>query len=656
MYGGLDRAIYEALGDAVVGPIRAHTNLRWLGFYLAHSFGGSGSSWTSRRPRSPQVSTWRFLHSEGYGLAPLFVGRQFVGVDAGGQPVPPDVTPHHRIPHNDWAEANGEVDGRHAVDLANKHDAGNLVDIERGATIYLDLEADGFMSNAAAKSYLKGWFDSVAAAGYRPGVYCSDAVQATDASFVTDGKLIRSVFPNVAIWFFRIPDVQPIVFDETAARLTLPPAAIYQDADGTQPWFGRIACQFACYNQSRAVHGANLKTGASSVHRVEPIDFDASRVTDPSHPEDNRALAFSAFLPGQPAAFSLHSQGAAWQYLDTPQWGEWGQGGFAIPDNTPMADLGYGRFYDTASVAATSRRWGLVDLFGVGIDGSVWTTWRTADGPDHPGEWAAAPQLLNPSMPARFGSKMAAASRKLDVIDVFFINRNHELTATWWSPNDTDWQAHVGPITHGLGFAPATNIAAVTAAHDPERLDLFAVDQSNQVRWVQWRNPGPWQTATVSVTADVDPALGVHGIWHDGQIHIVVGGRDGSLAHFIHRDGEITSADGWIVAGFLPALSLARPMGARIVSAGGVLGVVGVSSTQTLFWSAWNGMSWTSPGRDDAVPAYSSSGRIAVFPFGGDSVDIMVPNQDGEVVLRRLTLSGNPIAPFMLAASWTMLL
>ncbi len=97
-------------------------------------------------------------------------------------------------------------------------------------------------------------------------------------------------------------------------------------------------------------------------------------------------------------------------------------------------------------------------------------------------------------------------------------------------------------------------------------------------------------------------------------------------------------------------------MGARIVSIGGVLGVVGVSSTQTLFWSAWNGISWTLPGGDDAASAYSSSGRIAVFPFGDDLVDIMVPNQDGEVLLRRLTLSGNPIAPFMLAASWTMLL
>jgi hypothetical protein len=148
-----------------------------------------------------------------------------------------------------------------------------------------------------------------------------------------------------------------------------------------------------------------------------------------------------------------------------------------------MADLGYGRWYDIRSFAAASRRKGLVDVFGVGIDGSVWTCWRSVDRPGVEGSWAPVPQLISASGSARHGSAIAAVSRKLDVLDVFFFNTNHEMATTWWSPGDMNWLAHSGPITHGFTFAPGSNIAAIVSPTDTERLDVFAVDWSNSVRW-----------------------------------------------------------------------------------------------------------------------------------------------------------------------------
>ncbi|MFF4948685.1 hypothetical protein ACWC2K_32725 [Streptomyces chattanoogensis] len=137
------------------------------------------------------------------------------------------------------------------------------------------------------------------------------------------------------------------------------------------------------------------------------------------------------------------------------------------------------------------------------------------------------PQVLNPSNPARHGSAIAAVSRRTDVLDAFFFNTAHELTTTWWTPGDPNWQAHGGAITHGFGFAPGTNIAALISPTDSGRLDAFAIDSSNTVRWVQWRTPAPWASATVPLPESADPAVGVHATWHEGQIPLLVEARGG---------------------------------------------------------------------------------------------------------------------------------
>ncbi|MFI9047292.1 glycoside hydrolase domain-containing protein [Streptomyces sp. NPDC053427] len=631
MFGGLDKDNYASLGDAVMGPVRAYTNLRWTGFYLCHQFDATGSSWTAPHShRVPPVSTWRFLRSEGWGLGPLYLGRQWLRTpNAAGHMV--------SVPNPGWSEANGKTDGQHAVELAKG------VEMENGATIYIDLELDGFMNDAEAKRYLKGWFAAVTQAGYRPGAYCWDS---------NDARKICTTFRDVAIWFIRMPEQQPTVYNESDGMLfRLPPAADFVDPEEEPGQIGRVACQFAWYNQERGFPGAKLRTSPTTLHEVNPIDFDAARMPDPSHPEAKTALCLTDFGSNAPAAFFLDPSVAAWQFLENGrQWGDWMQGGIVTPEAVTFKDLGYGRWFDTASVAAASRKTWNVDLFGLGVDGSLWTTRLLSVGDDLP--WSE-PQVLNSSTPARHGSAIAAVSRRTDVLDVFFFNTAHELTTTWWAPGDPDWQAHVGAISHGFSFAPGTNIAALTSPTDSERLDLFAVDSSNTVRWVQWRTPAPWATASVPLAEAADPAVGVHAIWSEGQIHLLVGTRSGRLAHLVHPDGTQGGPSDWSTVGFVPRVAAqARPMAARVTRFSGAVVAVVIDSLGILSWSAYDGVNWTVPGTDVPPKGYSTGGRLAVTVTSPEALDVLLPDQKNSWYVRRLVPSGVPAAPLTTGELW----
>lgn len=619
----------------MLGPIRANTNLRWIGFYLSHSAQGGSTTWIKNRARVPQVSTWRYLRSEGWGAAPIFLARQFL---AGGGANP------------NWTRANGVIDGQLTVRLATESNAINAAEIERGATIYLDLEADGFLSTASAVEYVTGWADTVRASGFRPGVYCLHPGGNPHPAWQSDGKLVRALFPDMPVWMVRIPTPQPKVFDEATGWLTLPAASNFQDADGSVGRFGYLASQFAWYNDSRPPHvSARLKTGPGSFHVVAPIDFDAAMVPDPSHPEDRAALALSAFGPGQPAAFAVTVDGAAWQCNDG-HWGDWSQL-VARSADCPFAERGYGKWFDTRAAAAASRRPGLVDLFLIGIDGTVATAWRTEDRPGVEGTWSV--QAITPPQGARHGSAIAAVSRRLDLLDVFFFNPSHEMATTWWMPADGNWHAHVGAITHGFAFAPGASIDALTSAADSERVDVFAVDAANVVRWVQWRNGAAWQCIPVPMAGLADPVVGAHAAWLGAQLHLLVGLRDGSVVHLMNVDGNLATA--WILLGFLPQIPATRPMGLVLKVLAESLVAVAVASNQALAWSAFEGGLWTLPGVDLALPPYSASGRITAMAADAASLDVMLPNQLGNIVIRRLA-RGAPMAPLTLSGAWEMTL
>lgn len=641
MFGGFDRDSYDALGDNVFAPIRGETTLRWIGFYLCHDAAGGGSTWTARRPaRSPALSTWRFLRSQGWGLAPLYLGRQFLPPLAKGGPARSNPA---------WTEAQGIIDGNHAIALTRMNNAGHLVDIESGATIYIDLENDGFVSVPAAQNYLRGWFDTVRGAGFRPGVYCAHPVPRPGKHYTSDGPLIRTLFPDVAIWFFRIPDTQPVVYNEQNAQLILNSVDEYRDADGslTAPT-GYIAAQYAWYNASRAVTGARLKTGPATFFNVAPIDFDAALVSDPSHPEDRTAVVFSKFKAVEPVVIFLTSDYIWWSSRLGGTWGDW-VGGISDVAQAPLHDLGYGKWFDTRAVAAASRGEGLVDIFGLGVDGSLWTCWCMTDLVAKEDNWSG-PAVIGGPRTARHGSAIAAVSRTAGALDVFFFNTNHELTNAYWRTDSPNWAAQTGPVTHGFNFHPASGVHPLVTAADSQRIDVFAVDWSNTVRWAQWKAPAPWQCVSVAINGSVDPAVGIQVAWHDGRIHLVAAMRDGTLAHLSHPGGNLATP--WTSHGVLPTGAAGwRPTGFCMTAADNVLVVAAVATDQSLVWWGLEAGAWSGPSSNTVTPPYSSAGRVAGFPFDGNSVDVAVLDQSANFFYHRLT-SGAAGSPPTLTETW----
>lgn len=80
-----------------------------------------------------------------------------------------------------------------------------------------------------------------------------------------------------------------------------------------------------------------------------------------------------------------------------------------------------------------------------------------------------------------------------------------------------------------------------------------------------------------------------------------------------------------------------------------------VGSNQSLFGASFENGVW-GPGVDMATPPYSASGRIAAHRFDGSSVDVVLPNHAGSVVMRRLVRGKVALAPLALIRSWEMIL
>jgi hypothetical protein len=137
---GMDVAGYP--GDRVMRSLIKNTNLRWTGFYLTPAPSqGHKLGWMGKHD---------FLRDLGWGIAPIYVGRQVKSV------------PHsdHRL-----TPENGTKDGAHAAELAR------LAGFAFRSIIYLDFE-NGLPLLDEQKEYYAAWAAELQNNGLRPGVYC----------------------------------------------------------------------------------------------------------------------------------------------------------------------------------------------------------------------------------------------------------------------------------------------------------------------------------------------------------------------------------------------------------------------------------------------------------------------------------------------------
>lgn len=160
-YAGIDTNIYP--GPAQLAWLKANTNLRWCGYYLAPAPSHDNTSWMGQR---------QALSAQGWGLAPIFVGQQTVGPGSRSAMGP-----------------QGTTDGLLAAGLASDEGFPPL------SYIYLDWE-DGSSPSQNAQDYIDTWATAVTGRGYRPGIYCSHNLAPGMAA------MLRQIDPALSLRFW----------------------------------------------------------------------------------------------------------------------------------------------------------------------------------------------------------------------------------------------------------------------------------------------------------------------------------------------------------------------------------------------------------------------------------------------------------------------
>ncbi|WP_344804127.1 PLL family lectin [Microlunatus ginsengisoli] len=147
-------------------------------------------------------------------------------------------------------------------------------------------------------------------------------------------------------------------------------------------------------------------------------------------------------------------------------------------------------------LAAVGRTANHLDVFWVGADGSIGTTWYdSAQGmgwADHQPFTIAGPGSAEPA------SHLAAVARTPEHLDVFWIGGDHAIGSTWYDSADgSHWGDHqpfaVTPPRAAIGpGSPIGTPSGFAVARDPDQLDVFWTDPDASVASTWW-NAAPGQ-------------------------------------------------------------------------------------------------------------------------------------------------------------------
>ena len=162
-----------------------------------------------------------------------------------------------------------------------------------------------------------------------------------------------------------------------------------------------------------------------------------------------------------------------------------------------------------ARVSTLARSPDHLDAFAVGSDGAVYTSWRDSnlDG----GGWHHWFRI-GPLGVATFGTRVAAVARTPDHIDLFTVGFDGHIVSTWWDANVDNQQWHAWFQVGTLVAPTKAPVEAIARAKD--QLDLFIVETDGHVytswwnqnvdggRWHDWTQiPSAVSTANGSVRA-----------------------------------------------------------------------------------------------------------------------------------------------------------
>ena len=151
--------------------------------------------------------------------------------------------------------------------------------------------------------------------------------------------------------------------------------------------------------------------------------------------------------------------------------------------------------YTTQQIAAVSRAPGNLDLFVIDSNNHVWTTyWNEQAGWDKDPNGQVNPnghffQLPGAAIFDHTKQKIAAVSRAPGNLDLFVIGLNNRVWTTFWNQSgwNSDWFQLPGTVPFDYTLQ---QITAVSRA--PGNLDLFVIDSNNHVWTTYWNEQAGW--------------------------------------------------------------------------------------------------------------------------------------------------------------------
>ncbi|WP_052409931.1 lysyl oxidase family protein [Paenibacillus durus] len=284
-----------------------------------------------------------------------------------------------------------------------------------------------------------------------------------------------------------------------------------------------------------------------------------------------------------------------------------------------------------APVSTVARRPGILDLFVVGNDGRVYTSWWV-EGTDWSGindNWRS----IGGFFPV--GAPVSAVARRPGILDLFVTGNDGRVYTSWWVEG-TDWSGINDNWRPIGGFFPVgAPVSAV--ARRPNILDLFVTGNDGRVYTSWWVEGADWSGIN-------DNWRSIGGFFPVGAPVSAVARRSGILDLFVvGNDGRVYTSwwvegtdwsginDNWrSIGGFFP---VGAPVSA-VARRSGILDLFVVGNDGRVYTSWWvEGMDWS--GINDN---WRSIGGF--FPVGApvravsrrpDILDLFVVGNDGRV-------------------------
>ena len=278
------------------------------------------------------------------------------------------------------------------------------------------------------------------------------------------------------------------------------------------------------------------------------------------------------------------------------------------------------------AVTAVARTPDHLDLFWVGLDGSVGSNWWDAHANN--GAWNAAFEIAPAGSAA---GAVTAVARTPDHLDVFWVGLDGSVGSNWW-----DAHANNGAWNTPFEIAPAKSAqGAVTAvARTPDHLDLFWVGLDGSVGsnwWDAHANNGAWNTPF-----EIAPAKSAQ-----GAVTAVARTPDHLDLFWVGLDGSVGS-NWWDAHANNGAWNTPFEIAPAKSAQGAVTAVARTPDHLDLFWvgldgsvgSNWwdahaNNGAWNTP--FEIAPAKSAQGAVTAVARTPDHLDLFWVGLDGSV-------------------------